>query len=97
MQCVVLNCRQLPTVVGGYTLHSNAPSIVEHEGTIDKEHVDGEVGLLVLSEQGKGCGPVIIHLLDVMSQHILEGRLAGFSCQDEVMVDLVNPVSVPDW
>ena len=42
--------RENSTIARGYRLGAQAPSVAEHEWTVDKVHIQSDVGVLVLSK-----------------------------------------------
>ena len=56
--------RKESTVARGNSLGTHAPRIAEHERAVDKVHIQGEIGLLVLAKLLQGNRPIIIHQSD---------------------------------
>ena len=80
-------------VAGGDTLHAHAPSIVVHERTLHKVHVDGEVLPLVATEGFQGGAPVIVDLVNVLALQVLERREFCLGGEEHVGVVVMHPLS----
>ena len=87
----------LPAVICGHMTHSDTPGIVKHKRSVDKEHDDGNVGLLVAPEQRQRRGPVIVDQLDVLTQNLFKTQLLGLGSEDEFRVSVMHPFTPVSW
>lgn len=91
---VGIHCGEVSTVASGYSVYANAPSIIVHEGALYEEHVDGQIGVLIFPERCQGDRPIIIDFLDVFSLQLIKWCIFSLSCEDELWVCLVDPLSL---
>ena len=78
-------------VTCGNGLGTQAPSIAEHERTVNKVHVQSDVGSLVLSKHLQRSRPIIVDLSDALFFELFEFSLLSLGDLHHLWVVTVDP------